>query len=204
MKVILWCNGDLPSDTIAREITSSKSLIFGVDGGADKASSMGYDVSKVLGDLDSVKHSVWEDKSIFLEDQSKSDLSKSIHYVSSLGVTEIDVIGVEGGDYGHVFGVFATLNEVPDGMNVRMHYESGVLHLVSPSNNGFSEPMEKGRKFSVFALESCMKVNVTGGKRELAGKQLQMSTKGLSNEGLGDPVRVTSDGVVAVYVERLR
>ena len=149
------------SDTIAREITSSKSLIFGVDGGADKASSMGYDVSKVLGDLDSVKHSVWEDKSIFLEDQSKSDLSKSIHYVSSLGVTEIDVIGVEGGDYGHVFGVFATLNEVPDGMNVRMHYESGVLHLVSPSNNGFSEPMEKGRKFSVFALESCMKVNVT-------------------------------------------
>ena len=65
MKVILWCNGDLPSDTLAREITSSKSLIFGVDGGADKASSMGYDVSKVLGDLDSVKHSVWEDKSIF-------------------------------------------------------------------------------------------------------------------------------------------
>ena len=44
-----------------------------------------------------LKHSVWEDKSIFLEDQSKSDLSKSIHYVNSLGVTEIDVIGVEGG-----------------------------------------------------------------------------------------------------------
>jgi len=49
-----------------------------------------------------------------------------------------------------------------------------------------------------------MKVNVTGGKWELAGQQLQLSTKGLSNEGLGDLVRVTSDGVVAVYVERLR
>ena len=37
MKVILWCNGELPSETIAREIMSSTSLIFGVDGGADKA-----------------------------------------------------------------------------------------------------------------------------------------------------------------------
>ena len=53
MKAILWCNGALPSESIVGEIMSSTSLIFGVDGGADKASSMGYDVSKVLGDLDS-------------------------------------------------------------------------------------------------------------------------------------------------------
>ena len=89
-------------------------------------------------------------------------------------------------------------------MNVRMHYESGVFHLSSPSNNGFNELIEKGRKFSVFALSSCMKVNVIGGKWELAGQQLKMSTRGLSNEGLGALVRVTSDGVVAVYVERSR
>ena len=89
-------------------------------------------------------------------------------------------------------------------MNVRMHYESGVLYLVSPQIMVSVSLMEKGRKFSVFALGSCMKVNVTGGKWELSEKQLQMSTKGLSNEGLGDPVRVTSDGAVAVYVERLR
>ena len=49
-----------------------------------------------------------------------------------------------------------------------------------------------------------MKVNVIGGKWELAGQQLKMSTRGLSNEGLGALVRVTSDGVVAVYVERSR
>ena len=204
MKAILWCNGALPSESIVGEIMSSTSLIFGVDGGADKASSMGYDVFKVLGDLDSVEHSKWEDRSIFLDDQSKSDLSKSIHYVNSLGFEEVDVVGVEGGDYGHVFGAFAALNEAPEGMNVRMHYESGVFHLSSPSNNGFNELIEKGRKFSVFALSSCMKVNVIGGKWELAGKRLKMSTRGLSNEGLGALVRVTSDGVVAVYVERSR
>lgn len=37
---------------------------------------------------------------------------------------------------------------------------------------------------------------------ELRGRQLSMSTKGLSNEGLGDSVSVTSDGIAAVYTER--
>ena len=202
MRAILWCNGNLPSESLVGNVKSSLSLIYGVDGGADKASSMGYDVTNVLGDLDSVDHTKWVDKAVLLDDQNRSDLSKSISYVDSLGVKEVDVIGIEGGEYGHLFGIFATLNEAPDGMKIRMHYESGVLHLCSPSNDGFVEFIEEGRKFSVFALTPCMKVNVTGGKWNLVEQQLSMSTRGLNNEGLGDFVNVTSDRPVAIYVER--
>ena len=202
MRAILWCNGPLPSESLISDLANSVSLIFGIDGGADKASEMGYEVSKAIGDMDSVVLSNWEGKVVFLEDQNKSDLSKSISYVNSLGVNEVDVVGVEGGDYGHVFGAFAALNEAPVGMKIRLHYESGVMHLVSPSNGGFNEVIHRGQKFSVFALTPCKVMDVIGGKWELRGRQLSMSTRGLSNEGLGDSVSVTSDGIAAVYTER--
>ncbi len=92
MRAILWCNGNLPSESLVGNVKSSLSLIYGVDGGADKASSMGYDVTNVLGDLDSVDHSKWVDKAVLLDDQNRSDLSKSISYVDSLGVKEVDAV----------------------------------------------------------------------------------------------------------------
>ena len=48
-----------------------------------------------------------------------SDLSKSLQYVNSVGITEVDVVGVDGGDYGHVFGVMASMTEAPLGMRLR-------------------------------------------------------------------------------------
>ena len=74
---------------------------------------------------------------------------------------------------------------------------------MSPSNNGFSEPMEKGRKFQ-FCIGKLHEGECYWREMGVVRKATPDVDKGLSNEGLGDPVRVTSDGAVAVYVERLR
>ena len=200
MKGVLWCNGVLPSDSVIDRALKERVPIFGVDGGADKAKSMGFEVSQALGDMDSIDESSWGDNMKTLENQEMSDLSKSLEYVNSIGITEVDVIGVEGGDYGHVFGVMASMIEAPLGMRLRMHFESGILHLSSPTNGGFSEHMPLGQKFSVFALTPSKRTTVIGGKWSLDNEALSFSTRGLSNEGLGDLVKVSSDAPLAIFV----
>jgi thiamine pyrophosphokinase len=150
--------------------------------------------------MDSIDESSWGDNMKTLENQEMSDLSKSLEYVNSIGITEVDVIGVEGGDYGHVFGVMASMTEAPFGMRMRAHFESGVLHLSSPTNGGFSEHLLLGQKFSVFSLASNNRTTVIGGKWRLENEALSFSTRGLRNEGLGDLVKVSSDAPLAIFV----
>ncbi|DAC41275.1 MAG TPA: hypothetical protein HA314_01810, partial [Candidatus Thalassarchaeaceae archaeon] len=68
MKGILWCNGVLPSDSVIDRALRDGVPIFGVDGGADKAKSMGFEVSEALGDMDSIDEYSWSGKMKFLPD----------------------------------------------------------------------------------------------------------------------------------------
>ena len=104
------------------------------------------------------------------------------------------------GDYGHVFGVMSSMTEAPSGMRLRLHFESGVLHFSSPNNGGFSDHIPLGQKFSVFALAPSKRTTVIGGIWKLESKALSFSTRGLSNEGLGDLVKVSSDAPLAIFV----
>ncbi len=200
MKGILWCNGVLPSKSVLDRFLTHGVPIFGVDGGADKALSMGYEIYEVLGDMDSVDSSIWEGKMTLLMDQDRSDLSKSLEYIEGIGITDVDIVGAEGGDHGHVIGSIASLTDAPEGMKVRIHYESGVIHLVSPTNDGFNQRMRVRQKFSVFALTECERASVLGSRWELDNESLSFSTKGLGNEGLGGVVSVRADGLIAVFV----
>ena len=120
MKGVLWCNGLLPSNSVIDRALIEGIPIFGVDGGADKAKSMGFEVSEALGDMDSIDESSWGEKMKILPNQEMSDLSKSLEYVNSAGITQVDVVGVDGGDYGHVFGVMASMAEAPSGMRLSL------------------------------------------------------------------------------------
>ena len=83
MKGILWCNGVLPSNSVIDRALKDGVPIFGVDGGADKAKSMGFEVSEALGDMDSIDAPSWIDKMKTLPNQETSDLSKSLEKHSS-------------------------------------------------------------------------------------------------------------------------
>ena len=61
--------------------------------------------------------------------------------------------------------------------------------------------MESGATFSVFALETAM-VWIEGAKWEISGEELSLSTRGLSNEGLGKYVYIKSTGTLAVVFRK--
>ena len=201
MRAFLWCNGSTPASSVIDWVSSSDAPVFGVDGGADRAFESGIEVDEVLGDLDSVDASAWEGRVVELADQGNSDLAKSLVLLIDRGFTDIDVVGVDGGEPDHVLGNWAAMLDAPAGATIRMHHESRVTTRVHPEEGELSVEMGQGESFSVFALEPG-KVWISGSKWEVDGDFLALSSKGLHNEGKGGFVSIRGEGVLAVISRR--
>ena len=201
MRAVLWCNGDSPSSRVIERAGVAGVPLFGVDGGADKAVGAGYEVHEVVGDMDSADTEYWDGSIRKISDANNSDLSKALEVVIGRGFEEIDVVGIEGGSFGHQLGAIGSMAEAPGGSMVRFHHESGVTHRFHPSMDIMELIIEDGGIFSVFAHTPCERVGIMGSKWEIVDEPLAFSTRGLSNQGNGGVVRISADGVLAVFVE---
>ena len=201
MRGVLWCSGSQPSQSVIDAVLDEGVPVFGVDAGADRAVESGIEVEEVLGDLDSVGLARWDRGLHELPDQSSSDLAKSISLLIERGFAEIDVVGIEGGDTGHVLGSWAALCEAPGGARIRLHHEDAVTHRLHPQDGGLDLKIGEGREFSVFALQPC-KAWISGAKWEIEGEEISFSTRGLHNEGIGETVSIRSDGLLVAISPR--
>ena len=201
MRAVLWCNGSPPHPSAIDSVISDDVTVFGVDGGADRAAESGIEIVEVLGDLDSVEAGVWSGRSVELLDQGSSDLAKSLTLLIERGFSEIDVLGVDGGDPEHVLGNWAAMLDAPAGASIRMHHESRITTRVHPEEGEFSLEIGPGESFSIFALEPG-KVWVSGSKWEMKGEFLALSSRGLHNEGMGGMVSIRGEGVLAIISRR--
>ena len=197
MRAVLWCNGDTPNPELVRKLIDDATL-FGIDGGADKAIAAGFEVSEVLGDLDSVDIAGWNGKSTLLSDDSSNDLAKSFVLMSERGFTEVDVVGVDGGSSDHILGTWAALTEAPLGISIQLHHSGGITKRLHPDDGPLDFVIPKGDEFSVFALEPCEKVSISGARWNLNSEPLKFSTKGLHNQSLGDEISIKTDGILAI------
>ena len=89
--VILFGNGEPPTHPLVlRYINEAKTYIC-LDGGVDTLITLGHKPDYVLGDLDSIKRSEdeYDCKIISLEDQSMTDLEKSILWCYENAIKEL-------------------------------------------------------------------------------------------------------------------
>ena len=201
MRAVLWCNGSPPHPSAIDSVISDDVEVFGVDGGADSAAESGIEIVEVLGDLDSVEADDWRGRSVELLDQGASDLAKSLALLIERGFSEVDVLGVDGGEPDHVLGNWAAMLDAPAGAVIRMHHESRMTTRVHPEEGEFSLEIGLGEAFSVFALEPG-KVWISGSKWEMEGEFLALSSRGLHNEGMGSMVSIRGEGVLAIISRR--
>ena len=197
MRAVLWCNGDSPNPEMVSKLLDSATL-FGIDGGADKAIAAGFEVSEVLGDLDSVDIVDWKGQSTLLSDDSSSDLAKSFFLMLERGFTEVDVVGIDGGSSDHILGTWAAITEAPPGISIQLHHSNGITKRLHPTDSPLDFVIPKGEEFSVFALEDCQEVSISGARWNLKSEPLSFSTKGLHNQSLGEQINIKTDGILAV------
>ena len=201
MRGVLWCNGSIPSRSVVEWVLSTEAPVFGVDGGADKARSLGIDVIEVLGDMDSVDESSWKGMTLPLNEQTFSDLAKSIKQLMDRGFEEIEIVGADGGDPSHILGNWGSMNDAPSGARIRIHHEEQVSTRIHPDEGEFSAEFEKGELFSVFSIGTG-KVWISGARWEVDGENLVLSSRGMHNEGTGDVVKIKGEGVLLLISKR--
>ena len=200
MRALLWCNGEKPSDRVLTGLVE-ETILFGVDGGANKAAESGFEVTEVLGDLDSISKG-WEGEITELADQSSSDLAKSLILLAQRGFEEIDVVGCEGGSSSHHLGNWAALCEAPAGVTIRLHHEDSITHRIYSEDDTTELHMGVGTRFSVFALSACNSLRIEGARWNLSESPLSLSTAGLHNISQSESVSIGADGILAVLVDR--
>jgi thiamine pyrophosphokinase len=127
---------------------------------------------------------------------------KSIALLIERGYTDIDVVGSDGGSTGHVLGGWAALCEAPGGTQIRVHHGDSITHRIHPQDGGTEFDIAEGQEFSVFALSPCRRVHLQGAVWNLDGVPLALSTRGLHNRGIGEVVRISADGILAVIIPR--
>ena len=200
MAAVLWCNGEIPSDDLVKKVVIEDSRIFGVDGGAEKALSMGVQVEKVLGDLDSINLDNWKKKIEYLPNQNISDFGKSVKYLVDEGFTKVDVIGIDGGSPEHLLGIWGVLSEIEDDIEIILHHENRTSYRIHPNNGVTEKFIERDKKFSIFALTHCENVHLSGAQWNIEGEKLSLSSRGLHNLGIGEKVRIEADGIIVLIV----
>ena len=198
---VLWCNGSIPSKSVVEWVLSTEAPVFGVDGGADKARGLGIEVIEVLGDMDSVDESAWKGRTLPLNEQSFSDLAKSIEQLIDRGYEEIEIVGADGGDPSHILGNWGSMNDAPSGARIRIHHEEQVSTRIHPDDGEFYAEFEEGERFSIFAI-GAGKVWISGARWEVDGENLVLSSRGLHNEGTGDVVKIKGEGVLLLISKR--
>ena len=172
MTAILWCNGEIPSDDLIKRVLTEGKEVFGVDGGAEIAISVGIKVQKVLGDFDSINIDKWRGESEYLPDQNISDFGKSIKYLIKKEYTEIEVLGIEGGSPEHFLGVWAVLAEIEDSVKIILHHEKRTTYRIHPDYDDTEIFVEDGKEFSIFALTACNNITLTGAKWNMDNEKL--------------------------------
>ena len=201
MRGVLWCNGSIPTESVVEWVLTTGAPVFGVDGGSDKAHSCGIEVVEVRGDMDSLDESAWKGRTLPLNEQTFSDLAKSIRELIHRGFDEIEIVGADGGDPSHILGNWAAMNDATSGERIRIHHEEQGSTRLHPDDEGFSAEFEEGELFSIFAIEAG-KVWISGAKWELHGDDLGLSSRGLHNEGIGDVVNIRGEGVLILVSKR--
>ena len=200
MRAFLWCNGELPSQEIIDNL-GEISPLFGVDGGGNKANSLGFEVKEILGDLDSIDNNDPQTKRTLLENQNFSDLTKTINELVKRGFSEFEILGVDGGDTGHMLGVWGSLAELPEDLVIRLYHQNSTTHRITSKSGSFKFEISENRVFSVFALSKCQNLCIKGAEWEIFNEELELSTKGLHNRGLGNPITISGDGILALIIE---
>lgn len=203
--VLMFANGSLPNSAIVDELIESCETIVACDGGGNHCLEYDLTPDYLTGDFDSIdspaieKFRIQGTQIIEMQNQNRSDLSKTLQWLESSGVKSIDVVGIEGGRLDHQFGVWSSLIESES--YATLHYDEFILYRIPNSQKIIQTDV--GKIVSLHPISACEDVEIAGCEFELNGEIMSIGTKGIHNVATSDTVRVSkSSGDLFLLVER--
>jgi len=186
----LFGNGPSPTHPIIKDRLKSINTFFCVDGGADKLINMGYTPDFILGDLDSIakKKILYNGTMVYLEDQSKNDLEKSISWCVKQGIEELELFGFSYGRDDHHLANLLVMKDFSNKLKMKMYTDKSLIFCIN-KHSTFSS--KANQTVSIFTFNKKTTITTTGLKYTLNNSPLTFSSQGISNLATGSSFSVT-------------
>ena len=185
----LFGNGSNPTHPTVKDRLKSINTFFCVDGGADKLITMGYTPDIILGDLDSIdlENKNYNSTIVYLEDQSKNDLEKSISWCVNQGIKELELFGFSyGRDDHHIANLFIMKN-FSDRIKMKMYTDKSLIFCINKHSTFLSKA---NQTVSIFTFNKKTTITTSGLKYSLKNSPLTSPSQGISNLTTGSSFSV--------------
>ena len=186
----LFGNGSNPRHPTVKDRLKSINTFFCVDGGADKLITMGYTPNVILGDLDSIdkEKKVYNSTIVYLEDQSKNDLEKSISWCVKQGIKELELFGFSYGRDDHHLANLFIMKDFSDKVRMKMYTDKSLIFCINEHSTFLSKA---NQTVSIFTFTNKTTITTTGLKYALKNSSLTYPSQGVSNLAIGSSFSVT-------------
>jgi thiamine pyrophosphokinase len=202
MNALIIANGTLPPEKFIRALLSSADIVLCADGGANHARQLRIIPDIIIGDMDSITPST---KKYFhniprfkIDDQSSTDMEKTLELCRQLFVRNVDIIGATGTRADHTAGSLGCFKKYGTFLDLRMIDTEGFITRVKGKT---SFKTTKGEKISLIPLERCTGVTTTNLLYPLTNGILELGIQeGISNEATGQRCSVSvKEGTLLLY-----
>jgi len=200
--LVLFGNGEIPTHPIVVRKLKLFNTFLCTDGGADKLLQMGFSPDVILGDMDSISKnkSDYNCETIFLEDQSKSDLEKSLEWCIDNDIKELSLIGFSGGRDDQHFVNLHIMKHFAKKIKMTMYTDHSIIRCI---NQHMRLDSRKGQTVSIVALNDKTKIKTTGLEYSLNQSGLASSSHGISNTAVGQNFTVHPSDWVWVFTNHM-
>ena len=195
----LFGNGPKPTHPAVKRRLNLINTFFCVDGGADKLIEMGYKPNLILGDLDSIdkRKNKYGCDIIFLEDQTKNDLEKSMLWCIDQKIKELELFGFSyGRDDQHMANILIMKN-FSSQLKIKMYTNNSLLLFINKHSTFSSNP---NQIISILSFNQETKITTTGLKYSLQNSPLTSPSHGISNLATGTSFSIKPSDWVLVLI----
>ena len=199
-KIILVLNGILPKKNHLINFLDNYDKIICVDGSANKVINAKAKPDYILGDLDSVKKNIiLKYNTVKLTNQNYNDLYKSLDWLKTRKIKELDIIGIDGKRPDHMIANFDIIFKKINDFDMKIFTDYGTFYTVD-NKKIFKDCLNK--KVSIFSPKKQNEITTEGLQYELKKRNLNNLYEGTLNKAIKKQVKIKTKQKILVFISK--
>lgn len=202
-KIAIIANGSMNNKELHKELLKDFDIFICADGGANNAKEFGILPDYIIGDLDSLKISVFNHfkelgKTKIIKDtnEDKTDLELAINLAETLYPSEIKIFGAIGDRIDHTLANIYCLDKISPEIVAEIVDDKNIIRLIKKATDIKGE---KNDIISVLPLSDVFNLNYLGFKWDVKNLDTKSGWFGISNKMLGNNASINfSEGKILV------
>ncbi len=198
LPAVIVANGEFPTHPLPLLLLEKAAFVLCCDGAVKKVMDFGITPDLIIGDMDSIPHTLpktLQKKLVQVADQDTNDLTKAVNWCGTHGIKDIHIIGATGLREDHCLGNIFLLPGYSHFITPRMWTNHG---LFSVSHKHTRLKSFKGQQVSVFNPLAGA-VSSLGLRYPLNNTSLSELWQGTLNESLGLWFDIYSKNPVLIF-----